>query len=165
MDFLQIALVLVLVIVLAIPMGKYLARVFSLEETRLDRVFGGPEKIIYKISGITQSSMNWKEYAKALLISNLVMFGIGYLIVRLQGILPANPSEIAGMAPLLAFNTISSFLTNTNLQHYSGEFGLSYLSQMTVIIYLMFTTPATGLALCMAVLRGLTGQKLSWPKN
>ena len=122
-------------------------------------MFGGTEKMIYKLSGITQSDMTWKQYAKALLISNIVMFGIGYVIVRLQGILPANPSGIAGMDPLLAFNTISSFLTNTNLQHYSGESGLSYLSQMTVIIYLMFTTPATGLALCMAFLRGVTGQK------
>ncbi|MGG3451816.1 potassium-transporting ATPase subunit KdpA [Domibacillus aminovorans] len=159
MDFLQIALVLVLLNLLAIPMGKYIAHVFSLEETRLDRVFGGTEKIIYKISGITQSNMTWKQYAKALLISNIAMFGIGYLIVRFQGILPANPSEIAAMDPLLSFNTVSSFLTNTNLQHYSGESGLSYFSQMTVIIFLMFTTPATGLALCIAFLRGLTGQK------
>lgn len=159
MDFLQISLVLVLVILLAIPMGKYIAQVFSLEETRLDRVFGGTEKIIYKISGISPSNMTWKQYAKALLISNIAMFGIGYLLIRLQGNLPANPSEITGMDPFLSFNTVVSFLTNTNLQHYSGESGLSYLSQMTVIIFLMFTTPATGISLCMAVLRGLTGQK------
>ncbi|MEB6549686.1 potassium-transporting ATPase subunit KdpA [Heyndrickxia sporothermodurans] len=159
MDFLQIGLVLVLAVLIAIPMGKYTAKVFSLEETKLDRVFGGPEKLIYRISGISTENMTWKQYAKALLISNFVMFAICYLIVRLQGSLPLNPSKIAGMEPLLSFNTVSSFLTNTNLQHYSGETGLSYLSQMTVIIYLMFTTPATGLALCMAVIRGITGQK------
>lgn len=159
MDFVQISLVLVLVIFLAIPMGKYMARAFALEETKLDRVFGGVEKGIYKISGITPAPMSWKQYAKALLLSNLVMFGICYLIVRLQGVLPGNPSNIPAMDPLLSFNTISSFLTNTNLQHYSGESGLSYLSQMAVIMYLMFTTPATGLALCIAFFRGLTGQK------
>ncbi len=159
MDFLQIGLVLALVILLAIPMGTYMDRAFALEETKLDRVFGGIEKGIYKISGITPSSMSWKQYAKALLLSNLVMFGICYLIVRLQGVLPGNPSNIPAMDPLLSFNTISSFLTNTNLQHYSGESGLSYLSQMAVIMYLMFTTPATGLALCIAFFRGLTGQK------
>lgn len=159
MDFLQIGIVLLLVVLLAIPMGRYIAKVFSLEETKLDKVFGGVEKAIYKMSGISITSMNWKQYAKALLISNIVMFAICYLIIRLQGILPANPSGIAAMDPFLAFNTVVSFLTNTNLQHYSGESGLSYFSQMTVIIFLMFTTPATGLALCLAFMRGITGQK------
>ncbi|MCD7035207.1 potassium-transporting ATPase subunit KdpA [Metabacillus sp. GX 13764] len=159
MDFIQIGLVLLIVLLLAIPMGKYIASVFSLEKTKLDRVFGGFEKGIYKISGITAEAMTWKTYLKALLLSNIVMFVIAYLILRFQGVLPGNPSGIAGMDPLLAFNTAASFLTNTNLQHYSGETGLSYFSQMTVIIFLMFTTPATGLAICMAFFRGVTGQK------
>nr|WP_238533108.1 potassium-transporting ATPase subunit KdpA [Bacillus methanolicus] len=107
-------------------MGRYIARVFSLEETKLDRIFGF-EKAIYKVSGITQSEMNWKQYAKALLLSNLAMFGICYVIIRFQGVLPGNPGGIDSMDPLLAFNTVSSFLTNTNLQHYSGESGLLYL--------------------------------------
>ncbi|MDS1030044.1 potassium-transporting ATPase subunit KdpA [Bacillota bacterium LX-D] len=160
MDFIQIALVLALLILLAIPMGRYIANAFSLEKTRLDRVFGGVEKGIFKLSGIHETDMNWKQYAKAMLLSNLIMFGIGYLILRLQGILPANPSGIAAMEPLLSFNTVSSFLTNTNLQHYSGESGLSYLSQMVVIIYLMFTTPATGIAVAIAFMRGLSGKKI-----
>lgn len=159
MDFLQIGVVLVLVLVLAIPMANYLTTVYSLETTKQDRVFGPIERIIYKLSGIQTSEMSWKKYAKALLFSNLIMFIISYLIIRFQGVLPGNPSNIANMDPILAFNTAASFLTNTNLQHYSGESGLSYLSQMTVIIFLMFTTPATGLALCMAFFRGLTGQK------
>lgn len=159
MDFLQIALVLVIVGALAIPMGRYIATAFSLEHSKLDKIFGGVEKGIYKISGIQPSEMNWKQYAKSLLISNFVMFGIGYLIVRFQHLLPGNPSDIAAMEPLLSFNTVVSFLTNTNLQHYSGESGLSYLSQMMFIMFLMFTTPATGLALCIAFFRGLTGQK------
>ncbi|MCC8433887.1 potassium-transporting ATPase subunit KdpA [Brevibacillus sp. M2.1A] len=159
MDFIQIALVLVVLFVLAIPMGKYLARSFSLETTRLDRVFGGVEKAIYKLSGIRVADMTWKQYAMAVLVSNISMVAIAYLLLRLQGMLPGNPSGIAAMDPLLSFNTAVSFLTNTNLQHYSGESGLSYLSQMLVIIYLMFTTPATGIAVVMAFMRGLTGQR------
>lgn len=159
MDLLQIGVVLVLVLILAIPMANYLTAVYSLETTKQDRWFGPVERFIYKLSGIQTSEMNWKKYAKVLLLSNLIMFIISYLIIRFQGFLPGNPSEIANMDPLLAFNTAASFLTNTNLQHYSGESGLSYLSQMTVIIFLMFTTPATGLALCMAFFRGITGQK------
>lgn len=159
MDFLQIALVLVVLLVLAIPMGRYLSRAFALEETRLDRFFGGPERLIYKVGGIRLADMSWKQYAMAVLVSNIVMVAIAYLLLRLQGVLPANPSGIAAMEPLLSFNTAVSFLTNTNLQHYSGESGLSYLSQMMVIIYLMFTTPATGIAVVMAFMRGLTGKR------
>ncbi|WP_336882712.1 potassium-transporting ATPase subunit KdpA [Priestia koreensis] len=159
MDVLQMGIVLVIVLFLAVIMGRYISQAFSLEGTRLDSIFGGIEKGIYKLGGISTLEMTWKQYAKALLLSNIVMFGIGYLIVRMQGFLPGNPSNIGGMDPLLSFNTISSFLTNTNLQHYSGESGLSYFSQMGVIIYLMFTTPATGLALCIAFFRGLTGKR------
>ncbi|WNC15245.1 potassium-transporting ATPase subunit KdpA [Brevibacillus brevis] len=159
MDFLQISLVLVVLIALAIPMGRYLAGAFSLEETRLDRLFGGVERLICKVCGIRTADMNWKQYATAVLVSNIAMVAIAYLLLRLQGVLPANPSGIAAMEPLLSFNTAVSFLTNTNLQHYSGESGLSYLSQMMVIIYLMFTTPATGIAVVMAFMRGLTGKR------
>lgn len=159
MDFLQILLVLVVLIALAIPMGRYLAGAFSLEETRLDRLFGGVERLICKVCGIRTADMNWKQYATAVLVSNIAMVAIAYLLLRLQGVLPANPSGIAAMEPLLSFNTAVSFLTNTNLQHYTGESGLSYLSQMMVIIYLMFTTPATGIAVVMAFMRGLTGKR------
>ncbi|MGE7765945.1 potassium-transporting ATPase subunit KdpA [Peribacillus sp. NPDC096540] len=159
MDFLQIGLVLVLVVLLAIPMAKYLTNVYSLEITKQDRMFSWIERGIFKLSGIDTNDMSWQQYAKSLLLSNLVMFIISYIIIRLQGILPGNPSKIDNMDPLLAFNTAASFLTNTNLQHYSGESGLSYLSQMAVITFLMFTTPATGISLCMAFFRGLTNQR------
>lgn len=159
MDVLQISLVLVVLLVLIIPMGKYLATAFSLEKTRLDTMFGRIEAILYKACGIKNTDMTWKQYAIALLLSNLVMTGIAYLLLRMQGILPVNPGAIAGMDPLLALNTAVSFVTNTNLQHYSGESGLSYLSQMMVIMYLMFTTPATGMAAIMAFMRGMTGQR------
>ncbi|MFD4818768.1 potassium-transporting ATPase subunit KdpA [Peribacillus butanolivorans] len=159
MDFLQIGVVLALVVILAIPMAKYLTNVYSLEITKQDSMFGKIERVIFKLSGIDTNDMRWQQYAKALLLSNLVMFIISYLIIRFQGVLPGNPSKIDSMEPLLAFNTAASFLTNTNLQHYSGESGLSYLSQMAVIIFLMFTTPATGLSLCLAFFRGLTNQR------
>ncbi|PEZ78859.1 potassium-transporting ATPase subunit KdpA [Bacillus sp. AFS017274] len=159
MDFLQIVVVLAIAVILAVPLAKYLTSVYSLEITKQDRIFGSMERYIYKLSGIKTHDMTWQQYAKALLLSNLVMFFISYMILRFQGELPGNPSDVDGMEPLLAFNTAASFLTNTNLQHYSGESGLSYLSQMAVIIFLMFTTPATGLSMCMAFFRGLTGQR------
>ncbi|MFY0781132.1 potassium-transporting ATPase subunit KdpA [Peribacillus simplex] len=159
MDLVQIVAVLAVAIILAIPLAKYLTNVYSLELTKQDRVFGRMERYIFKLSGINTVDMKWQQYAKALLMSNLVMFLVSYIIIRFQGGLPGNPSKIDNMEPLLALNTAASFLTNTNLQHYSGESGLSYLSQMAVIIFLMFTTPATGIALCMAFFRGLTGQR------
>lgn len=159
MDLVQIVAVLAVAIILAIPLAKYLTDVYSLELTKQDRVFGRMERYIFKLSGINTVDMKWQQYAKALLMSNLVMFLVSYIIIRFQGGLPGNPSKIDNMEPLLALNTAASFLTNTNLQHYSGESGLSYLSQMAVIIFLMFTTPATGIALCMAFFRGLTGQR------
>lgn len=159
MDLVQIVAVLAVAIILAIPLAKYLTDVYSLELTKQDRVFGRMERYIFKLSDINTVDMKWQQYAKALLMSNLVMFLVSYIIIRFQGELPGNPSKIDNMEPLLALNTAASFLTNTNIQHYSGESGLSYLSQMAVIIFLMFTTPATGIALCMAFFRGLTGQR------
>jgi K+-transporting ATPase ATPase A chain len=95
-----------------------------------------------------------------LLFSNIVMWLATFAIVSLQKSLPLNPDGIGNMEPTLAFNTISSFVTNTNLQHYSGETGLSYLTQMIVITFLQFVTAATGVAACVAIMRGLAGSKL-----
>ena len=86
------------------------------------------------------------------------MVAIGYLILRIQSVGIFNPNSIGNMEPTLAFNTIISFMTNTNLQHYSGESGLSYLSQMLVIIFMMFVSAASGYAACIAFIRGLTGK-------
>ena len=101
--------------------------------------------------------MDWKRYSRALLLSNVCMWIVTFVVVSLQGILPLNPDGIAGMEPTLAFNTISSFTTNTNLQHYSGETGLSYLSQMIAITFLQFVTAATGMAALVAIIRALGG--------
>ena len=86
------------------------------------------------------------------------MIFLGYLILRIQSIALFNPNEIGAMEPSLSFNTIISFMTNTNLQHYSGESGLSYLSQMLVIIFMMFVSAASGYAACVAFIRGLAGK-------
>ena len=156
---LQNILFLIVFMILVIPMGKYLYQVANCEKAFGDRIFNKVDNTIYKIFKIDKEGMNWKQYVLALIITNAVMIFAGYLILRIQGIGFFNPSEIGGMEESLSFNTIISFMTNTNLQHYSGESGLSYLAQMLVIIYMMFTSAATGYAACMAFIRGLVGKK------
>ena len=156
---LQNILFLIVFMILVVPMGKYLYQVANCEKAFGDRIFNKVDNTIYKIFKIDKEEMNWKQYVLALIITNAVMIFAGYLILRIQGIGLFNPSEIGGMEESLSFNTIISFMTNTNLQHYSGESGLSYLSQMLVIIYMMFTSAATGYAACMAFIRGLAGKK------
>ena len=102
--------------------------------------------------------MNWKKYAVALLATNGVMILLGYIILRIQSMPLFNPNGIGNMEESLSFNTIISFMTNTNLQHYSGESGLSYLSQMLVITFMMFVSAASGYAACVAFIRGLAGK-------
>lgn len=157
---LSIAITLLLVLLLAKPAGLYLYRAYSLEPTGLDRVFGPAERLIYRLGGIRPGSQSWKAYAAALIVSNGVMLLLVYAVFRTQAYLPLNPSGIANMEPRLAFNTTISFMTNTNLQHYSGESGLSYLSQMIAIVFMMFVSPATGLCAAMAFMRGLAGKPM-----
>ncbi|KWX80362.1 potassium-transporting ATPase subunit KdpA [Paenibacillus jilunlii] len=160
MSYIAIAITLLLSLLLARPAGLYMAQVFNYERTGLDRWFGWLEKPVYAIGGIRKENYSWKQYALAAVLSNAVMMLLVYLIFRFQGVLPLNPSGIASMEPTLAFNTVISFMANTNLQHYSGESGLSYLSQMLAIVFMMFTSPATGLAVGIAIIRGLTGKPL-----
>ena len=156
---LQLALTLVLYLILVIPIGKYLYHVAAGKRTFADPVFDRVDRCIYKISGIDcNQGMNWKHYALALIGTNGVMIAIGYLILRIQSIALFNPNGIGGMEPSLAFNTIISFMTNTNLQHYSGESGLSYMSQMLVITFMMFVSASSGYAACVAFIRGLAGK-------
>lgn len=156
---LQIACTLIIFVLLVIPMGKYLYHIADQRKTFADPVFDRLDNGIYKLCGIEKKEMNWKQYAMALVLANAVMVLVGYLILRLQNLLFFNPSGIGGMEETLSFNTIISFMTNTNLQHYSGESGLSYLSQMLVIIFMMFTSAASGFAACMAFVRGIAGKK------
>ena len=154
---LQIMVALVIYMVLVIPMGTYLYHITTGRKTFADPVFDRIDNGIYRICKIDRQGMNWKQYAVSLLTTNAVMIFGGYLILRLQGSLFLNPKGTGAMETTLGSNTIISFMTNTNLQHYAGESGLSYLSQTLVIIFMMFTSAATGYAACMAFIRGITG--------
>lgn len=159
MGIVQIIVVIAILLLLVKPAGTYLYHVFSNEPNRTDRIFGGVERGIFALSGLKKRpGMSWKTYALSFLTTNVVLVAFGYLILRLQSALPLNPNGIAGMEQSLTFNTVISFITNTNLQHYSGETGLSYFSQMAVITMLMFTSAASGFSVAVAFVRGITGR-------
>ena len=156
---LQIVLTVIIFMIIVIPIGNYLYHIASGQRTFADPVFDRVDGGIFKVCGIhPDKGMNWKQYALALLLTNAVMVFVGYLVLRIQFLPIFNPNGIGAMEETLSFNTIISFMTNTNLQHYSGESGLSYLSQMLVITYMMFVSAATGYAACIAFVRGLAGK-------
>ena len=156
---LQLILTIILYLIMVIPVGIYVYHIAAGKHTFADPVFDRVDGVIYKISGIKpQNGMNWKKYVLALLGTNAAMILLGYLVLRIQSIALFNPNGIGAMEPSLSFNTIISFMTNTNLQHYSGESGLSYLSQMLVITFMMFVSAASGYAACVAFIRGLAGK-------
>ncbi|RXF68156.1 potassium-transporting ATPase subunit KdpA [Arcticibacter tournemirensis] len=136
----------VLTLVIAIPLGKYLAKVFAGEKVWTD--FLKPlETVIFRLSGVNpKEQMNWKQHMKALLTINSVWLIYGFFVLIYQDKLPLNPDGNPGMTPDLSFNTIISFVVNCNLQHYSGETGVSYLTQHFVLMFLHFTSAATGIA-------------------
>ncbi|MFJ7839676.1 potassium-transporting ATPase subunit KdpA [Lysinibacillus sphaericus] len=154
----QIAIVCIIYLPLVILTGHYLFRVTMNKKTWLDPLMDKVDHVIYKVCGIKQVDMTGKQYVLSLIISNAFMVFIGYILLRIQSFLLLNPNDIENMEASLSFNTIISFMTNTNLQHYSGESGLSYLSQMLVIIFMMFTSAATGYAACMAFCRRLVAK-------
>jgi len=154
----QIALIFILALGLAWPLGYYMFRVFSDRPHVSDRVFSPVENGIYRLIGVNPTQgMSWKGYVLALLSCNLVLGTIAYLILLFQHLLPMNPDGIGPLSWDLALHTAVSFLTNTNQQHYSGQAQLSYLSQGFLIVTLQFVTPTTGLVACVAILRGLVG--------
>ena len=157
---LQIAITLGLFILIIIPVGKYVYHVADQKKTFADPVFDKVDGLILKMMHVNTASMNWKKYALTFLLTNAIMIAIGYIVLRIQNVLFFNPNDIAGMESSLSFNTIISFMTNTNLQHYAGESGLSYLSQMVVIIMQMFTSAASGYCVCMAMIRGICGKEM-----
>lgn len=159
--FFQIALTLIIVILLVQPFGKYMAQVFQQKPSLLDPIMGPVEKQLYKIAAIrSQENMTGPQYIRALLLTNLVMGIFVYLIFLLQGILPFNPTGLTAPSWDLMLHTVISFLTNTDQQHYSGETTYSYASQTWGLNYLMFTSAATGLAVGIAFIRGITGRPL-----
>ncbi|RJX37471.1 potassium-transporting ATPase subunit A [Paenibacillus pinisoli] len=159
MDILQIVIVIGLLVLIARPLGHYMHRVFSNEPSRTDRLFGWCEKPIFALIGLKQrTGMSWKRYACSFLVTNFVLVALGYILLRLQSGLPLNPNGIPNMETTLALNTIISFMTNTNLQHYSGESGLTYFTQMAVITMMMFTSAASGFSVAAAFVRGITSK-------
>ena len=157
---LQIICTLLVFLVIIFPIGKYVYHISTHKKTFADPLFDRVDNALYKILKIDTSNMHWKKYALTLLLVNACLVFIGYLVLRIQSIGLFNPNGIGGMEESLSFNTIISFMTNTNLQHYSGESGLSYLSQMLVIIMMMFTSAATGYAACVAMVRGILGKPM-----
>jgi K+-transporting ATPase ATPase A chain len=161
-EFVAVAFTVLFTIATSIPLGRFVARVFTGQRTWLDPIVGPLERGVLRLVGVDPAEQQgWMQYGFSLLASNLVMWLATFAVVSWQKILPLNPDGIGNMEPTLAFNTISSFVTNTNLQHYSGETGLSYLSQMIVITFLQFVTAATGVAACVAIIRGLGGNRLT----
>ncbi|MEK5032355.1 potassium-transporting ATPase subunit KdpA [Paenibacillus sp. FSL R7-0302] len=159
MGIVQIVVVILILVLLVKPVGTYLYHVFSNEPNRTDRVFGAAEKGIYRLIGLKQrGGMSWKKYALSFIVTNIVLVVFSYLFLRLQKGLPLNPNGIGNMEETLTFNTVISFMTNTNLQHYSGESGVSYFSQMAVMTMLMFTSAASGFSVAVAFVRGITGR-------
>ncbi|NWL86721.1 potassium-transporting ATPase subunit KdpA [Paenibacillus sp. 79R4] len=159
MDYLQMFIVIGVILLLVKPVGTYIYHVFSNVPNRSDRIFGATERFIFSIAGYRRrEGMDWKKYIISLLATNVVLMTIAFLLLSLQQWLPWNPEGSGGMEPTLAFNTVISFMTNTNLQHYSGETALSYFSQMAVITMMMFTSAATGLCVAIAFIRGITGR-------
>lgn len=145
-EILGIVAMFVLTATLAIPFGKYISKIYSGDKTLLDPVLNPIEKLFFRVSGIDEKSeMNWKQHLTTLLTINFVWFLLGILVLMNQGWLPLNPDGNPGQSADLAFNTSISFLVNCNLQHYSGESGLSYLSQL-YLMFLHFVSAGTGMA-------------------
>src|ERR1700678_1756273 len=152
----QICFFFALVLVCAKPLGVYMARVFERERTFADRFFRPIERLIYRVSGIDEThEMRWSEYAVVMLLFSLVTMLATYAIERLQQLLPLNPQHLAAVAPDLALNTAASFTTNTNWQSYVPETTMSYLTQMLTLAYHNFFSGAVGIALAVALIRGV----------
>ncbi|WP_420149010.1 potassium-transporting ATPase subunit KdpA, partial [Spirosoma sp.] len=147
-----------LTVLLAIPLGKYLAKVFKDEPNAFD--FMKPlERLIYRLGGVEPTAdLTWKQNLVALLTINLVWFVLAFVLLLFQGSLPLNPDGNASQTPDLAFNTAISFMVNCDLQHYSGESGATYLTQLAVMMFLMFVSAATGIAAAVLLFRSFIPQ-------
>ncbi|KGO94655.1 potassium-transporting ATPase subunit KdpA [Flavobacterium subsaxonicum] len=162
-EILGIVLVFVLTVAFAIPLGRYIARVYNGDSTFTDGIFNPFEKLLYRFCGISPNEeMGWKQHLKILLTINFVWFLLSMFVLMCQGWLPLNPDNNPGMSADLAFNTAISFVVNCNLQHYSGETGLSYFGQL-FLMFLQFVSAATGLttaAILFNALKERTTDKL-----
>ena len=154
-ELIGIIVTFILTILLAYPLGKYIAKLYSGQKTWLD--FMKPvERFIYKITGINPGQpMNWKEFLKAMLTINMLWLVYAFFMFLYQAHLPLNPDGNPNMTADLSFNTAISFVVNCNLQDYSGESGVTYLTQLFVITFLQFVSAATGIACLIALFNGL----------
>ncbi len=153
----QIAIFFLLVLAVTKPLGGFMARVFNRERTYLDPALRPLERLLYRITAVDENhEMRWTEYASAMLLFSVVSMLLLYLLERVQGFLPLNPQKLGGVAPALAFNTAASFTTNTNWQAYVPETTMSYLTQMAGLAYHNFVSSATGIALAIALIRGIS---------
>jgi K+-transporting ATPase ATPase A chain len=153
---LQIALFVVVLALITKPVGLYLWHVFSGQQTIFDRIFGPLERSVYRLTGVDpQAEQGWKGYAFAVLMFSVVGAVATYAIERLQNALPFNPQGLDAVAPDLAFNTAMSFTTNTNWQFYVPETTMSYFTQMAALAYHNWVSAATGIAIAVALTRGL----------
>jgi K+-transporting ATPase ATPase A chain len=153
----QICLFFLLVLACAKPLGTYMARVFERQRTFADPIFRPIERLLYRLTGVDEKhEMRWTEYGATMLIFSLVTMLATYAIERLQHILPLNPQHLAAVAPDLALNTAASFTTNTNWQSYVPETTMSYLTQMLTLAYHNFFSAAVGIALAIALVRGIS---------
>jgi K+-transporting ATPase ATPase A chain len=152
---LQSLLYLVVLIVLSVPLGAYMARVYAGQSKLGDRLFGPLERTIYRVARVNaDDDMKWTRYAGAVLVFNLFGALFVYALQRLQGVLPFNPAHLPAVNPPVSFNTAVSFATNTNWQAYGGESTMSYLTQMVALTVQNFVSAATGMAVLVALIRG-----------
>lgn len=159
-SIIQYSLYLIILVVLAIPLGKYIGKVMNGEKVFLSKILNPIENFIYKILRIDKDEeMDWKKYSVSIIAFSVIGFVILFLLQIVQGILPLNPEGIKGVTWDLSFNTTSSFVTNTNWQSYSGESQLSYLTQMLGLTVQNFVSAAVGIAVLFALIRGFTRVK------
>jgi len=158
----QILLFLLLIFLVAKPMGIFMARVFNREKTFMDPVLRPIERLLYRVTAVDENhEMRWTEYAISMLLFSMVSMVVLYLIERLQGFLPFNPQKFGAVTPAhLAFNTAASFTTNTNWQVYAGETTMSYFTQMAGLAYHNFVSAAAGIALAIAFIRGIARRQM-----
>ncbi len=157
LDLLEFGIFFAILTLLVKPVGKYMSKVYMGERTFLSPLISPVEKWIYRLTGVdADREMNWKEYALSMLLFNFIGFLVLFLILIFQNFLPLNPEHFKGFSLPLAFNTAVSFVTNTNWQAYSGESAASYFTQMAGLAVQNFLSAATGMAILVALIRGLS---------
>jgi potassium-transporting ATPase potassium-binding subunit len=154
-EILGVVAMFVVMFLLSIPLGRYIGKIYEGEPTWTDRILNPLDKLFFKLGGIRpEKEMTWKQNLLALLTINLIWFIFSMLVLMNMSWLPLNPDQNPSMSADLAFNTTISFISNTNLQHYSGETGVSYLGQLTLMLF-MFISAGAGMAACAIVFNAM----------